>query len=181
MTENTRWTPGLLDSMGRRNNRKLADKTCEACGRVYKPRTVTSRFCSRPCQWSMNGNPITKFEYWWVNQRGYIDGSIFVNGGWRRVKQHRWFMEKHIGRALSPSEDVHHINGDKADNRIENLEIVEHGHHSTHHNNSRPHKRGYKLTLSPEERKRRSDSAKHRKLWTYSSRSTRRGKKARNE
>jgi type II secretory pathway component PulL len=37
--------------------------------------------------------------------------------------KHRVVMEEHIGRPLLPTETVHHINGDKLDNRIENLEI----------------------------------------------------------
>jgi len=38
--------------------------------------------------------------------------------------EHRYFVEKNIGRYLDRSEIIHHINHNKADNRIKNLMIL---------------------------------------------------------
>jgi hypothetical protein len=120
---------GLTDTWGRRN-RLHADKVCGECGAVFRPKRGSSSYCSRPCARKKNGGQNAKIESWWLNGRGYIEGRIWTAQGHRKVKQHRFIMECSIGRLLRAEEDVHHINGNKTDNRLSNLELLSHGAHS---------------------------------------------------
>ena len=54
-----------------------------------------------------------------IDDNGYV--VIQING--KTYKEHRLIIEQHIGRKLLPTENIHHLNGNRSDNRIENLEI----------------------------------------------------------
>ena len=62
-------------------------------------------------------------------RRLVIDGKM--------VLEHRYIMEQQLGRKLSKNEVVHHINGNKEDNRLENLEVLTPSEHSLEHSKKR--------------------------------------------
>ena len=66
-----------------------------------------------------------EYGVWWKNKGGYIARRRKpLDGEKGEVQlQHRMVMEQHLGRKLVGKENVHHINGVKDDNRIENLEL----------------------------------------------------------
>jgi hypothetical protein len=55
----------------------------------------------------------------WLDRNGYR--KIQVNG--ITIPEHRYIIEQHLGRKLLKTENIHHKNGVKDDNRISNLEL----------------------------------------------------------
>jgi len=124
--------------------------TCKNCKKKVWSRAVNlkhrRKFCSIKCNaqfykkdtskrfknyykthrtWSVLNKKFRRYK----NEQGYIVILNAPNEKRYRILEHRLIMEKYLGRKLKKNEEIHHKNGIKDDNRIENLEIVIAGFH----------------------------------------------------
>ena len=101
---------------------------CLNCGAEFQvpPNRILAKvtYCSIACKSThlKTHKRIDNFGYVWM----------WTDDG-RRIMEHRFVMERQIGRALLPTEEVHHVNEDRADNRPTNLRVMSKSEHTALH------------------------------------------------
>jgi len=127
-------------NIGRKKDSDARNRfTCKHCGKLEIRSRNTEKFriyrqqkyCSQECKSrSQETAAYERFKAGNVGRHVKRNGYIWLaipalanNGKKTEMLEHRYVMEQHLGRKLYPEETVHHINGKRAENGLENLEL----------------------------------------------------------
>jgi len=115
---------------------KLKDLACIVCNKVFhQKRYNNTEYCSSSCKKlgisrRYNGREVKgkKKHIWgsgYITNHGYrMISKKHPNSSKRgQILEHVYIMSEHLGRPLEKHETVHHKNGIRDDNRLENLEL----------------------------------------------------------
>lgn len=141
-------------------------KECSECGNQFtlkgcRPKKQVYFFCCQPCarkhisrRLKGESHPSWKGGTKISNGYRWIHAPNHPHADSNRVLEHRLVIEKHLGRYLRPEEHVHHINENRLDNRLENLQIMTHEEHISHHHKGKKLSDDQKTFLSQVAKKR---------------------------
>lgn len=109
-----RWRDGFMDHPdGRVLNRPIC--TVDECDRPIRGRGLCSRHWQR---WRIYGDPVApkiRHGNGWLNEDGYR----VVHRDGRDILEHRHLFQQVLGRPLLETEQVHHVNTVRTDNRVD--------------------------------------------------------------
>lgn len=103
---------------GKQRVRRAWPRTCQQCGARYmqshkRERTQSKGRCEK-CRRARLPDGSTRQD---------VDGYTWIKVGGQWVSEHRHVMAQYIGRAVGDGETVHHIDGNRSNNRVDNLQL----------------------------------------------------------
>lgn len=120
-------------------------KTCKECRAFFALARKEQIYCSKSCasvkkRKDRAGKRLGLRVGWtyatWVDKDGYVlryAGLHPFSDGRLNIRENVRLMELRVGRHLFSDEMVHHRNGDRKDNRLENLQLMTRSEHSKLH------------------------------------------------
>lgn len=116
---------------GQRPFKNVGPCSIEGCDKPSKTRQLCTAHYSRYLNGTLDTDtspvrPIRRAGEGHIDKNGYkIVSAKGHPNAWKtgHIMEHTLVMSQHLGRPLLANESVHHLNGDRADNRIENLEL----------------------------------------------------------
>lgn len=116
-----------------------AERACQQCGKSFYVAAWQLRdtarkqgtYCSVACKHeAITGRELSTGTRYARKKDGYIVVKVGVR---KYALEHRLVAARTLGRELLRHEQVHHINGDKQDNRPENLQVMSNREHQLLH------------------------------------------------